>query len=116
MNAAPAVMPPDNPKVVVMKRKLSRLISIFMIFALCGCASMQTVMKSWVGKPIDDVTASWGAPESKMPRSDGGYTYTWTTFSSNQYGVHQCRQSFVTNSEGTVVSWSFNGCPRFVIK
>ena len=31
-----------------------------------------------------------------------------------KYGVHQCRQSFVTNSAGTIVSWSYNGCPRFV--
>ncbi len=71
-------------------------------------------MKSWVGSNIDDVTASWGAPESRIERSSGGYTYTWTTFSSNQYGTNQCRQSFITDSIGTIVSWSYNGCPRFV--
>jgi len=99
-----------------MKKQLVRLLSILLIFALCGCVTLKTAMKSWVGKSIDDVTAAWGAPESRMSRSDVGETYTWTTFSSNQYGVRQCRQSFVTNSEGTVVSWSFSGCPRFVRK
>ena len=71
-------------------------------------------MSSWVGHSIDDVTASWGAPESRIPRNDGGATYTWTTFSSNQYGVRQCRQSFITDSEGIVVSWAYSGCPRYV--
>lgn len=81
---------------------------------LSGCASMESVMSSWMGSSIDDVTAAWGAPESRINRADGGATYTWTTFSSNQYGVNQCRQTFVTDSSGTIVSWSFAKCPRFV--
>ena len=48
---------------------------------------MNTVMSSWEGRSIDDLTAAWGAPESRINRTDGGATYTWTTFSSNQYGV-----------------------------
>ena len=87
---------------------------LFATLVIAGCTSMDTVMQSWVGNHIDDVTASWGAPESRIPRSDGGYTYTWTTLSSNQYGVHQCRQSFVTDPEGIIFRWSYSGCPRFV--
>lgn len=81
---------------------------------MTGCASMDTVMSSWVGRSIDDVTATWGVPESRINRTDGGATYTWTTFSSNQYGVHQCRQSFVTDPSGTIISWSYSGCSKFV--
>jgi hypothetical protein len=81
---------------------------------LAGCASMNSVMSFWEGRSIDDVTAAWGAPESRIDRTDGGATYTWTTFGSNQYGVQQCRQTFVTNPSGTVVSWSYAGCSRFV--
>jgi hypothetical protein len=75
---------------------------------------MDSVMSSWVGHSIDDVTAAWGAPESKINRTDGGVTYTWTTFSSNEYGVRQCRQSFVTDASGKIVSWSYAGCPKFI--
>ena len=81
---------------------------------LAGCASRRAIMKSWMGYHIDKATASWGAPESRISRNDGGFTYTWTTFSSNQYGVQQCRQSFVTDSEGVIVSWSYSGCSRLV--
>jgi len=81
---------------------------------MVGCASMNTVMSSWEGRSIDDVTAAWGAPELRINRTDGGATYTWTTFSSNQYGVQQCRQTFVTDSTGKIVTWSYTGCPRFV--
>lgn len=94
--------------------KILRLSILFTFIVLAGCTSMQTVMSSWVGKSIDDATASWGSPTSRIPRNDGGATYTWTTFSSNQYGVHQCRQTLVTDSSGTIVTWSYNGCPRFV--
>ena len=94
-----------------MKRTLFILLAVAV---LTGCTTMSTIMSSWVGDSIDDVTASWGAPESRIPRSDGGATYTWTTFSSNQYGVHQCRQTFVTDSKGIIVSWSYNGCSRFL--
>ena len=79
-----------------------------------GCASMDSVMSSRVGGSIDDVTANWGAPDSMMKRTDGGTTYTWITFNSNQYGTHQCRQSFVTDSSGKIVNWSYSGCPRYV--
>ncbi len=61
---------------------------------LSGCVSLESVMNTWTGCSIDDVTAAWGAPESKINRADGGATYTWTTLGSNQYGVHQCRQTF----------------------
>jgi hypothetical protein len=95
-----------------MKKRHFILALVFIL--LVGCTTMESVMKSWVGNNIDNVTASWGAPESRIARSDGGYTYTWTTFGSNQYGVRQCRQTFVTDSTGTVTSWSYNNCPRFV--
>ena len=90
------------------------VIMLLVVFTLAGCASMETVMDSWTGKSIDDVTAMWGAPESVISRNDGGATYTWKTFRTNNYGIHECRQSFVTNSNGSIVSWSYNNCPRFV--
>ena len=87
---------------------------LLIVVLMTGCASMDTAMSLWVGLSIDDATSAWGAPESRMNRADGGGTYTWTTFSSNGYGVHQCRQSFVTDPSGTIISWSYSGCPKFV--
>lgn len=98
----------------IMTKSLTTLLVVVVL--MTGCASMDTVMSSWVGRPIDDVSSAWGAPESKMNLADGGVTYTWTTFSSNQYGVRQCRQSFVTDPSGTIISWSYSGCPIFVRK
>ena len=92
------------------------MIIMFSIVILSGCVSMDTRMASWVGDSIDDLTASWGAPDSRINRNDGGATYTWETLNSNKYGVQQCRQTFVTNPAGKIVSWSYNGCPSFVPK
>lgn len=71
-------------------------------------------MKSWVGQPVDNVVAAWGAPDSRMDRSDGGATYTWVNASSDRYGVHQCRQTFTTDSRRVIVGWSYNNCPKIV--
>ncbi len=91
-------------------------VSLVFVVLMSGCVSMESVMTSWMGGSIDDVTASWGAPDSRIPRQDGGYTYTWTTFSSSEYGVNQCRQTFVTDENGRIFSWSYNGCPKYIYK
>jgi len=98
-----------------MIRRASLLISLISL-VLFGCTTTKSVMKSWVGHPIDDVVAAWGAPDSRMARTDGGAVYTWITVSGNQYGVQQCRQSFTTNAESVVTGWSYNNCPRLVPK
>lgn len=92
----------------------STILLLTAIIVVGACASIDSTMGSWVGRSIDDVTANWGAPESMMKRTDGGTTYTWTTFNSNQYGTQQCRQSFVTDASRKIVSWSYSGCPRYV--
>ncbi|BFU90867.1 MAG: hypothetical protein NTAFB01_20540 [Nitrospira sp.] len=104
----------ENKAIVESIMVTFRTTVLLAVVLMAGCASMDTAMSSWVSRSIDDMTATWGAPESKMNRADGGATYTWTTFSSNQYGVHQCRQSVVTDPSGTIISWSYSGCPKFV--
>lgn len=91
------------------------VVTVFLSLALvAGCASMDAIMSSWKGRSIDDLTTAWGVPQSRLNRTDGGATYTWTTFSSNQNGVQQCRQTFVTNPSGIIVTWSYAGCAKFV--
>ena len=83
---------------------------------ISGCASMDSVMSAYEGRSIDDVTAKWGAPDSRINRTDGGATYTWISLSSSQQGVYQCRQTFVTDPSGRIVSGSYAGCPRYFLK
>lgn len=92
------------------------IIIILSIVILSGCVSMDSRMQSWVGDSFDNLSASWGAPNSIISRKDGGATYTWETISSNKYGIQECRQTFITNPEGKILSWSYYGCPAFVLK
>jgi len=84
---------------------------VLLTLALSGCTTTESVMDSWVGYHIDEVTAAWGAPSGQIARSDGGHTYSWETTSGNTYGVSTCTQSFVTDAEGYVRTWSYNNCP-----
>ena len=86
------------------------------IGALSGCTTLDTTMGSWKGSSIDDLTASWGAPSSKISRQDGGYTYTWVSISSSEYGVRQCSKTFVSNKAGVIVDWSYNNCSKYYLK
>ena len=100
-----------------MKTYIFRYLAILVVsLFLSGCMTMDGLMKSWAGMPIDDATAAWGAPDSIVPNhSDGGATYTWTTFSSNKHGIRQCRRTLVSNSSGKITRWSYSGrCPLFV--
>lgn len=91
---------------------MKKIIFIVLIigFLLNGCASLNTVMDSYVGYPIDDVTSLWGAPQSIIDRKDGGKTYTWISFWQSQLHIHQCRQSFTTNRDGVVIKWMYHNC------
>ena len=91
-----------------------RLVTIFLVLLLFGCMSMQKLRKSWEEEPIDNVTASWGAPVSIVPnRFNGGATYTWTTLITGEYGVRKCKRILVSNSSGIIVKGSHSGCPYF---
>jgi len=94
--------------------KIFRIQILLVMLIISSCTSMTEFMNSLMGKPIGDAIAILGAPESKISRRDGGETYIWNIISSTQLDENQCRQLFVTNSSGIIVSWSHSGCPRFV--
>ncbi|SFP99451.1 hypothetical protein SAMN05216419_10438 [Nitrosomonas cryotolerans] len=96
--------------------RIFKAIALIMVMSISACTSTNSIMNSWIGYSVDDLTASWGAPSSRISRADGGSTYTWSTLSSDQYGIHECRKTFVTDSTGTVTQWSYNGCPKLVLK
>ena len=86
---------------------------LFAAVLMMGCVTAKSVMESSVGRPIDYVTASWGAPDSSIKRADGGAVYTWLTIYSDQGNIRQCRASFVTDSSGKINEWSLSGCSKF---
>ena len=91
-----------------------RLVTIFFVLFLSGCMSMPNFRKSREGEPIDNVTASWGAPDSIVPnRLNGGATYTWTTLIAGKYGARTCKRILVSNSSGIIVKGLNSGCPYF---
>jgi uncharacterized lipoprotein YehR (DUF1307 family) len=94
----------------------SILIPSIAIGILTGCTTLDTVMDSWEGSSIDDLTASWGAPSSRMRRTDGGYTYTWSSIRSNEYGVSECRKTFVSNAEGIIIKTTYSNCSKYRLK
>lgn len=81
---------------------------------LSACTTNTALMESWQDRHIDNVTAAWGSPTSFLPRSGGGGTFTWVSFASNQYGVHECRRTFTTDKEGYIHGYSYSGCPALV--
>jgi hypothetical protein len=94
-----------------MKKYLVAILFFIVILPACTVVTLNTKMESWVGKPIDDVSASWGAPDSSISRSDGGTTYTWTTINSDDRDAKSCQKTIVTDSKDIVVSWSISdGC------
>ena len=82
---------------------------------LSGCESTSTLQKrsvfmdTWLGKHIDRLTYIEGAPSTKIERSDGGYVYTWIWS-----GQVQCRENYVTDSDGIIINWSYAGCTEHV--
>jgi hypothetical protein len=90
------------------------LLILLTVLITSGCIkNVETELKSWVGHPLDEMTASWGAPENVINREDGGKTYTWFTTISAEYGGGICKRSVTTNSKNLIVTWSYNNCPKW---
>lgn len=49
-----------------------------LIASLCGCTSIDDVMKSYLGAHRNDLIANWGAPQSVMSDGSGGEIWVYT--------------------------------------
>ena len=54
--------------------------------------------------------------DKKYKLSDGGKVYTWKFTTGDVYGFSTCRENFITNKHGIIVSWSYNGCTEDIRK
>jgi len=81
-----------------------------------SCVSMTGVMKSWTGHQEAEVLSVWGAPELTASLPNGGRVLTWSTIWNQGANIYTCRKSLTVDARGTIVSWSYSGCPRYVRK
>jgi hypothetical protein len=73
-----------------------------------GCYERR--MGTWVGHPYGELIQVWGVPSTHHPRPGGGAVSTWASQESGPDGYRTCRQSFTTDSDGTIVGWSIDAC------
>jgi hypothetical protein len=98
-----------------MRKNLFLFIEIIM-FLFIGCTTPQTVMESWIGHSESELVSSWGAPDSTVELNDKTKVYTWKRLWSDDYGVHQGRQSFTIDANGKIIKWSYTNMPRIMKK
>ena len=63
----------------------------------------------WVGRPVTELVAAWGTPDSTLSLEDGRKVMMWTSFQSPGQVV-PCRQSFTVSAAGTVEKFSSSAC------
>ena len=98
-----------------MKRLVVPLVATLLVVC-AGCTTPSAVMKSWVGHHESALISTWGAPDSVIELQDGNKVYTWKRVWSDQYGVHQGRQSFTVDATGKVVYGSYENMPLLLRK
>lgn len=120
-------------------RKVSKLFMLGMLTACSGgFGTMDGIMSSWMGAPLDEVISQWGYPTGQqevaghhlyhwvgnqttyMPASTtgtvtaiGSTAYINTTTVGGGYADWSCTRTLEVNKKNIVVSWQWGGnnCP-----
>lgn len=95
--------------------------------SVAGCATTagyKRVCDSWMGSNVNTLITAWGPPSDTYTMPNGQVMYTWLNvggtrvFSNyNQYlnmvtsneVTYWCKTTMTANSEGTIISWRFEG-------
>lgn len=99
---------------------LRLLVAIALSAAASGCAvgtgkeQLSSVMRSWIGTPIDDAIAQWGAPTSVTAVMGRSYYY-WLTADIARPELSRCVRRFETGSDRLISNWTWmgNDCKYF---
>lgn len=83
------------------------------VLLMQSCMNTDTIMRSWQGRHIEELMTNWGAPNTHSTLESGKAVYSWVSSWGSAYMMNTCRQTFVTNPEGIIVSWRFAGCPQW---
>lgn len=52
-------------------------LSLTLLGLLCGCATPDKVMQSYLGRHYSELVANWGPPQQKMPDGQGGEIWSY---------------------------------------
>ncbi|MCG3150279.1 MAG: hypothetical protein PCFJNLEI_03760 [Verrucomicrobiae bacterium] len=80
-----------------------------------GCASMQSVMDSWIGQPEAKLLERYGAPDLQTTLPNGSRIYTWKRLWEDSRGMSQIgRQNFTVNSNGVITATTYQNLPKAI--
>jgi len=93
------------------------ILSVAVVSLLSACASnkaatLDDMMKSWVGLPIETVAKRIGDADDVQKTSTGGAVYSWLTPIPDGNNTIQCVQQFRTNRNGDIIDWGYTDCPK----
>jgi len=75
-----------------------------------GPSKLEVAMSSWVGKPVGEMLAVWGAPDANIKLDDGTSVLTWKRIWYRNDYRHECRKSFTVGADNIIKNWSYNDC------
>lgn len=83
---------------------------------MAGCATegkFRSKMETYLGQPISDVVAKWGAPARAIPVGDGK-AYLWdnrgpVVYAYGMSSQYFCEITLITDSSDTVLKWQARG-------
>ena len=93
-----------------MKWKMTFALPIALAAGCVTTVTTQSTLQSWVGHSETELVSSWGAPNAAIDTRDGNRILTWDAYWGD-YGQSLCRKSVTVDGGGTVVAWSYHGCP-----
>lgn len=82
------------------------VVALVLLSSACG-TTINTKMQGWLGRSISEAVADRGAPNRTAELPDGQTVHTWQTI----HDTDTCTVSFVSDSSGKIVSYSFETCP-----
>jgi len=96
---------------------LRGLLAIGLVILVTACATNKTqtldeMMQSWVGLPIQTVTKRIGEPDRVQQTRSGGAVYSWVTPIPKGDGTIDCVQQFQTDRNGEIIKWGYTDCPK----
>lgn len=87
---------------------MMRWLALVLCLLAAGC--YQRRMGAWIGHSYPELISVWGAPTTRQRHPGGGAVLTWASQESGPEGYKTCRQTFTTNSVGTIVRWTVDSC------
>jgi hypothetical protein len=99
-------------------RMYSGAIALAIVLTACalGVHRLSTLMEAWVGRNENELVSAWGVPNGgRADLPNGNHVLTWSKPTCKNSGERTvCRESFTASADGTILSWSVQGCPAVV--